>query len=199
MEVRRFICGNLFWKFTGLFIRFGVRWAQPEILETSNGKRSIRRVLDENDIAISAFKSLCAGAERGRLDHVGDRDDLWRLLATITARKVSGQVRHDTRQKRGEGRVRGHSVFEGSPSNPEGDGFDAIAGDEPTPEFLCQLAEEHRRLLQTLGDEVLVQIAEWKLEGWTGGEIADKLGLSRRSTERKLERIRECWKRELKA
>jgi DNA-directed RNA polymerase specialized sigma24 family protein len=61
------------------------------------------------------------------------------------------------------------------------------------------LAEEHRRLLQTLGDEVLVQIAEWKLEGWTGGEIADKLGLSRRSTERKLERIRECWKRELKA
>ena len=45
-----------------------------------------RRVQDEHDIAISVFKSLCEGAGRGDLAGLGGRDDLWRLLATITVR-----------------------------------------------------------------------------------------------------------------
>ncbi len=150
-----------------------------------------RRVRDENDIALSAFKSLCEGAERGELTP-SSRDDLWRLLARITIRKVAQQFRDEGRQKRGGGTVRGESVLDGAT-----DGFDGIAGPEPTPAFLHQLADEHARLLAAPGDDVLRRIAVWKLEGWTGAEMATELGITRRSVERKLERIRELWKGEL--
>jgi DNA-directed RNA polymerase specialized sigma24 family protein len=151
-----------------------------------------RRVQDEDDIAISVFKSLCERAERGDLAGLEGRDDLWRLLATITLRKVAGQVRDASRQKRGGGLVRGDSVF-----SEEG-GLDAVASTEPTPDFLHQLAEEQHRLLEALADETLRRIALWKMEGWTGDEIAGKLGITRRSVERKVERIRELWKGELR-
>lgn len=150
-----------------------------------------RRVQDEDDIAIRVFHSLCERAERGDLAGVVDRDELWRLLATITLRKVAGQIRDANRQKRGGGRVRGDSIC------AEEGGLEEKEGPEPTPEFLHQLAEEHHRLLEALGDDTLRRIAIWKLEGWTGQEIAGKLGITRRSVERKLERIRELWKREL--
>ncbi len=76
-------------------------------------------------------------------------------------------------------------------------GFDALSSSEPTPAFLYELAEEHQRLLAALDDDTLRRITVWKMEGWTGQEIAGKLGITRRSVEWKLERIRELWKREL--
>jgi DNA-directed RNA polymerase specialized sigma24 family protein len=36
-----------------------------------------------------------------------------------------------------------------------------------------------------------------RLEGWTNEEIANKLGITRRSVERKLQRIRLIWSVEL--
>src|SRR5204863_137490 len=42
----------------------------------------------DEDVALSAFKSLCLGAEHGRFPQLDDRDDLWRLLAVITVRKA---------------------------------------------------------------------------------------------------------------
>jgi RNA polymerase sigma factor (sigma-70 family) len=150
-----------------------------------------RRVQDEDDVAISVFKSLCERAERGDLVDLRSRDDLWRLLATITIRKAVSQVRDATRQKRGGGLIRGDSY-----AGEEG-GLQTIADTEPTPEFLHQLAEEHQRLAAALDNDVQRQIAVWKLEGWTGQEIALKLGITRRSVERKLERIREIWKGQL--
>ena len=44
--------------------------------------------VDEEDIALSAFNSFCAGAVRGRFPAITDRDDLWRLLVVIASRKV---------------------------------------------------------------------------------------------------------------
>jgi len=87
--------------------------------------------------------------------------------------------------------VRGDSVY------TEGGGLAEVAGPEPTPALLHELAEQHHQLLQALEDDTLRKIALWKMEGWTGQEIADKLGITRRSVERKVERIRERWKAEL--
>ena len=42
----------------------------------------------DEDVALSAFKSLCLGAERGRYPRLLDRDGLWRLLAVLTIRKA---------------------------------------------------------------------------------------------------------------
>jgi hypothetical protein len=38
---------------------------------------------DEEDAALSAFDSLCAGLARGKFPQLADRDDLWRLLVVI--------------------------------------------------------------------------------------------------------------------
>jgi DNA-binding NarL/FixJ family response regulator len=60
----------------------------------------------------------------------------------------------------------------------------------------AQLVEQYQILLERLGDDKLRQIAVWKLEGWTNGEIADKLNCSRRTVIRKLETIRLIWSEE---
>jgi hypothetical protein len=48
-----------------------------------------RREADEEDVAICAFASFCRGAAQGRFPQLADRDDLWRLLVVVTARKAS--------------------------------------------------------------------------------------------------------------
>ena len=68
-----------------------------------------------------------------------------------------------------------------------------VVGDEPTPEFAAQVAEEYQRLLDLLGDESLRQVAVWKMEGLTNDEIAGRLDCSRRTVARKLETIRIIW------
>jgi DNA-directed RNA polymerase specialized sigma24 family protein len=156
-----------------------------------------RRVADEEDVALSVFRCLCHGAEHGQFVDLSGRDELWRLLVILTEHKVIDQRRAATGQKRGGGRVRGDSAFP-EPSNGDSPGgFDQTAGNAPTPEFLLILADEHQRLMNSLTDKRLRQIAESKLLGYTNGEIAQQLGLTRRSVERKLQRIREQWTEDL--
>jgi DNA-directed RNA polymerase specialized sigma24 family protein len=154
-----------------------------------------RRVADENDVALSAFHSLCRGARAGRFPQVTDSDDLWRLLVVITARKAVNVKKHERRAKRGGGRVRGESAFlspaEGPPTKR---GLEEVIGAEPTPEFTAEMAEECRRLLDRLEDETLRSIALWKLGQHTNKEIADFLDCSVARVERKLQRIRALWK-----
>src|SRR5271155_4409128 len=47
-----------------------------------------RRAFDEEDVAISAFQSFCERASRGQFPQLSDRNDLWRLLLTLTIRKA---------------------------------------------------------------------------------------------------------------
>ena len=65
--------------------------------------------------------------------------------------------------------------------------------------MMAIIEEEGQRLLEALEDEKLQQIALWKLEGYTNDEIAEKLDLTTRSIERKLQRIREKWSQVLEA
>src|SRR4051794_558066 len=59
---------------------------------------------DGEDAALSALDCVCAGAARGRFPRLDDRDDLWRLLVTVTDRKVTDRARRGNRVKRGGGR-----------------------------------------------------------------------------------------------
>jgi DNA-directed RNA polymerase specialized sigma24 family protein len=145
---------------------------------------------DEEDAALSAFDSLCAGLARGRFPDLADRDDLWRLLVVITTRKVQAQARRQLRQKRGAGQVRPVSELAGGNSDDEDDLLAQAVGSEPTPEFAAMVADEYRRLLQRLDDDVLRRVAILRMEGHTCDEIAAQLGCARRTIFRQLALIR---------
>jgi DNA-directed RNA polymerase specialized sigma24 family protein len=151
---------------------------------------------DEEDAALSAFNSFCAGAARGKFPQLADRDDLWRLLVVITARKAMAQANRQGRQKRGGGRVVEEAVLFGHGlGNTDGSiaGLERIAADGPTPEFAAMMAEECKRLLDALDDESLKQVAVSRMEGYSNDEIADQLGCARRTVARRLDLIRKTW------
>jgi DNA-directed RNA polymerase specialized sigma24 family protein len=153
-----------------------------------------RRAADEEDVALSAFASFCRGVECGRFPQLADRDDLWRLLVTITARKALHLARDERSQKRGGGAVRDEAALcGGGRSAAEDAALDELLGHEPTPAFAAQVAEECQRLLDSLGDADLRTIAVWKMEGYTTEEIAAKLRRAPRTVERKLDLIRRRW------
>src|SRR5262245_18210776 len=70
------------------------------------------RAADEEDIALSAFASVCKRLQRGDFPDINNRDDLWRLLATVTERKALTLLRNERRKKRGGGKLNGESVFQ---------------------------------------------------------------------------------------
>ena len=155
-----------------------------------------RREADEEDVALSVFDVLCRGAAAGRFETLTTRDDLWRLLVAVTAKKVVDRHRYLNRAKRGSGEVRGHSVVGGDNQDLIG-GFDRFDADDPSPEFLAMLDERHQLLLAQLRDDTLRQVALLRMEGYSNQEIAERLQISVRSIERKLRLIREQWSSEL--
>ena len=152
-----------------------------------------RGVSDEEDIVVSVFESFYRAAEKGRFPDLSDRDDLWRLLLKMSARKIVDKRRHDQRQRRGAG-VKVHSL------DHHGDDDDAIIqviGDEPTPEMVLIMEESFERLIAHLGVGQLREIAVAKLEGASNAEIAKRFECSERTIERRLHLIREKCQQEL--
>jgi DNA-directed RNA polymerase specialized sigma24 family protein len=155
-----------------------------------------RRMVDEEDVALSAFNSLCAGAVKGRFPDVADEKSLWGLLVFITAQKAADCINHEVRKKRGGGKVRGHSALVGRAPNGQKGSFDAFLASKPGPATLNIWAEEYERLLAGLGDPLLRQIADLSVQRYTVDDIANKLGLARRTIHRKLALIRKALLRE---
>lgn len=167
------------------------------LVNLARGKLKAKRVplADEEDVALSAFDSFCAAAAAQRFPQLDSREDLWRLLVTITARKAIAQQQRERRQKRGGGRVLNEAALEGAEPD-SGVGLDQVVGSEPTPEFAAQVADELGRLLSLLRDDVLRQIALLRMEGYTNEQVGTQLGCSVRSVERKLDLIRRTWEQE---
>ncbi len=150
-----------------------------------------RRVEDEEDVAVCALASFFQRARDGRFPQLHDRTDLWPLLVRITARKACRLIEKQRAQKRGNGDVRGDSAFDLRPGGLAS--IEDVVGNEPTPEFSAALVDETQRLFGCLDEPILQQIADEKLQGYTNGEIARKHGISERTVERKLRRIRVFW------
>jgi RNA polymerase sigma factor (sigma-70 family) len=154
---------------------------------------SPRVAADEEDVAISAFKSLCLRAARGQFQQLNDRDDLWQLLVTITVRKAINQRKREGRPKRGGGWVPSESDRIGGATGLDAAGLEWLAGRELPPEIVTMMDEQLRLLFELLANETLRRIARLRMEGNTGGEIAAQLGCNRRTVARKLELIRARW------
>ncbi len=154
---------------------------------------NVRRAFDEEDVALSAFHSLCQGVQNNRFPELNDRDNLWSLLVVITARKAMRRVRDEMTQKRGGGKIRGESVFLPAGGSKDIAGIHQIIGDEPTAEFAEDVSEESERLLALLPDEDMRRLAILKMEGHSNAEAAKALGCGLRTVERRLGLIRKLW------
>jgi DNA-directed RNA polymerase specialized sigma24 family protein len=146
------------------------------------------------DVALSAFDSFCRGAGRGRFPQLADRDNLWRLLVVITARKAARFKRDANRQKRSGRAV---EVGMGRLDADMETHLEQIVDREPTPEFAAQAADECRHLMRLLGDPELESIALLRMEGCTVEEIGKRLDYVPRTIKRKLRLIRSLWEKEL--
>ncbi len=148
-----------------------------------------RRVADEEDVALSAFNSFCRGAEQGQFPDLMDRENLWALLVTITARKTFHLIRDQQRQKRGSPGTRfiENAVWE------------EVLGREPSPDLAAEMTEVYHRLLERLPDVDLRSVAVWKMEGSSVEEMARRLNCSPRSIKRKTQLIRTIWEKEIEA
>lgn len=153
----------------------------------------IQGAYDENDVAVSAFYSLCQGIQSQRFS-LRDRDDLWRLLSTISERKVMRRMRSETAERRD---VRRHvsQVFFDVTDNELmlGNAVESLRGHEPCPAYAAEFTDMCEYLLNSLADEKLKQVAILKLEMRTDAEIAAILGCTRRTIQRKLVLIRQNW------
>src|SRR5262249_32561020 len=143
--------------------------------------RKAGAVEDEEDAALSAFHSFCQGLARGHFPRLDGRDDLWRLLVVITARKVSAQRQRAGARKRG-GNAQANSI-----------NIDMIMASDPGPEFAVEMAEQCRRLLDRLDNDDLRQVALWRMEGYEREEIARRMGCAVRTVARRLDLIRKSW------
>ncbi|MCA9137446.1 MAG: hypothetical protein KDB00_11825 [Planctomycetales bacterium] len=162
--------------------------------------RSVRKLLrdqnrgvsDEEDIVVSVFESFYRAAQAGRFPEMAGRDDLWRLLLKMSARKLVDKRRRELRQRRGSGN-RVVSLQSGGKDQS----VIEVIGDQPTPEMVMTMAESIERLLSHLGDGVLRQIAVGKMEGFSNSELASRLGCSERTIERRMHLIRETCRQQL--
>jgi DNA-directed RNA polymerase specialized sigma24 family protein len=153
-----------------------------------------RRAFDEEDVAISAFQSFCDRASQGQFPQLNGRDDLWRLLATLTVRKAVFMMRHQTRQKRGGGRLLGESAFQARGGQTvAGGGLAEVLSKEPTPDDAARFADAFDDLISKLPDPMLKTIVMRKLKGHTVEEVGAALGKSTRTIDRKLRLIRAIW------
>jgi RNA polymerase sigma factor (sigma-70 family) len=135
----------------------------------------------DEDLALRSFHSVCQRLrDPSRPLDLAGRDELWRLLATRTVSRTIDLIRR-------------HRPIDA----PGHDDVAQLLTREPTPEQAAELADECRRLLDSLKEPDLRQIALWKVEGYTHEEIAARLDCVPRTIERKVSRIRLLWKHEL--
>jgi DNA-directed RNA polymerase specialized sigma24 family protein len=145
-----------------------------------------RAVADEEDVALSAFKSFCCAAECGQFRQLIDRNDLSHLLVLLTVRKAIALIQRERRKKRGGGRVQ--------PMPADGDAAVVhFLSKESPPDIATQTAEQMQRLLDCLPNARLRLVADLKLQGYTNEEIAQRLRCVLRTVERRLNVIRSVW------
>jgi RNA polymerase sigma factor (sigma-70 family) len=141
---------------------------------------------DEEDVAQSAFHAFYEAAAGDRLPPIGSRDELWRLLLTITRRKAINRLRREFRIRRGGAARTVHDTDAVHQTCDRANlSVDLVE--------LQELVEELFEKLNATGDTRLAETARLRLEGFQNQEIADKLGCTARTIQRKLHILERLW------
>ncbi len=157
----------------------------------SNAHRTAR---DEEDIALSAFKSFCLGVQHGRFKRPNSGADLWPLLVSLTVNKAIDHLRHENRKKRGGS---GKAEVDGRRAVDESRlPIEILLAADTSPEQQALADEWLESLIEMLdktGDLALSTIAILRLEDQSPVEIAEVLGCTARTVQRKLKTIQAIW------
>jgi DNA-directed RNA polymerase specialized sigma24 family protein len=133
------------------------------LLTTAKAKLGSFPHTDHEGLVQSTLRSFLNGARNGQYPAMNHRDELLRLLGTIMQRKVAHQVRDQTTEIAGGGRVH---------NEPECNL--AAEGNEPDPleQAICSEWLEH------MDKKGLIKEARLIWEGYRYYEIADRLGIT---------------------
>ncbi len=139
------------------------------------------QVADDEGAVVSALRSFFSGIENGQIRSINTENDLWRILATITARKSIRQLRTHWKQSgQGDHVSRSRQV-------------ESLLSRDPSPQEEAIMIEEFQSRLAALDDDLLKQIAQYSLEGLGTAEIAERLSIHVRSVQRKIRLIEAKW------
>ena len=153
----------------------------------------LQAVSDEEDVALDTLAELFQGLLNGKYPGLDNRRSVWRLLVTVASRNVLDEIKKGQRLKRGGGRVYNESALNGDDDQNAGV-FARMPSSGDAPDVQVMIAERCTEMLESLEDETLQAIALLKTSGSSNQEVADALGLSLRSVERRLQEIRARWK-----
>lgn len=143
----------------------------------------LARRLDPEDIVQSACRSFFRRAGAG-LYELGEDEELWHLLATITVNKARKAVTRHTARKRTV------DSEQSTPRDPRHATLspEALAHD-PSPEQAAILIEETERLMSEV-TRLQRRILQLRLQGHTIAETARQAECSQRTVHRAMERAK---------
>ena len=152
----------------------------PKLIRQAESRIADRykQKFDGNDIAATVCRTVFRRFKEGKFKF-GDDAELWRLMTTISLRKISNKVRAENTQ--------GRSIDREVYADPE---FQLALSREPSPDDSAQFVDLIERLGTKLDEETMA-VLNLRLTGATAREIADELGVVERTVTRKLAIIRE--------
>ena len=134
--------------------------------------------LDSEDVVQSVFRTFFRRGAEGEF-RIDTSAQLWRLLVTITVRKVAAKGRHHTAEARDVAAEAGGESWLA----------EAVAH-EPGPEEAATLVDQIENLLRGL-PPFYCQVLDLRLQGCGSTEAARRLGVSRQTVHRALQLLQQ--------
>jgi DNA-directed RNA polymerase specialized sigma24 family protein len=171
---------DLLWK------RFGMRLVR---LARKQLKFTHDRSYDAEDLVQSAFRELHRGIDEGNFSALANRQQLWKLLVTISLNKSRNVRRDNLRHKRR------HSKLTSTAAHLQ---LGKILEDpKRSPELVAMVADQCEFLLSRLDlsdpSGKLRRIALMRLDGASKTQIAIALGCTRRTVVARIDWIQSIW------
>lgn len=140
--------------------------------------------LDPEDVVQSVYRTFFAAARAGQYD-ISRGGDLWRLLVTITLRKLYNQIGRNVAARRSVGREQLLAEVDDVPGLPD----EHMLAREPSPLEAVALTDELEQLMRRL-EPVQRRMLELRLQGYDLNEIAAATRRSQRTVRRVLDGIK---------
>lgn len=152
-------------------------WRLTRVAERHLSSRLARR-LDSEDVVQSVFRTFFRRSAAGEF-RIDTTAQLWRLLVTITLRKVAANARYHTAAARDIAAEDGGNSWMA----------EAVAR-EPGPVEAATLVDQIEALLRGL-PPFFCQVLDLRLQGCGSVETAERLGVSRQTVYRALQLLQE--------